>query len=111
MADWNTPHLAAGSPEPQVDPETIAIYNMRYCPFAQRTMLVLLEKKLPFSVYNINLSSKPEWFLANTWGTVSVVRHRGAHVMESNVNSDYLDELHPETALHPKVREIQHFQF
>ena len=23
---------------------------------------------------NINLSKKPDWFLANTWGTVSVVR-------------------------------------
>ena len=30
---------------------------------------------------NINLSKKPEWFLANTWGTVSVVRY--------NSNKDY----------------------
>jgi len=65
-------------------------------------MLVLLQKKLPFRVVNINLSKKPSWFLANTWGTVSVVRHRGAHVMESGVNSDYIDELYPETSLHPR---------
>lgn len=77
-------------------------------------MLVLLQKKLPFRVVsvlivffgsgfyflmcsqvNINLSKKPSWFLANTWGTVSVVRHRGAHVMESGVNSDYIDEVPP----------------
>merc|ERR1712079_997887 len=75
---------------------------MRFCPFAQRTMLVLLEKKVPFNVVNINLSKKPEWFLANTWGTVSVVRHKGAHIMESLVNSDYIDELFPETQLHSK---------
>jgi len=100
--NWNTVHLAAGAPEPDVDPNVITVYNMRFCPFAQRTMLVLLEKKVPFNVVNINLSKKPEWFLANTWGTVSVVRHKGAHIMESLVNSDYIDELFPETQLHSR---------
>merc|ERR1712223_1613873 len=71
----------------------ITVYNMRFCPFAQRTILVLLEKKVPFNVVNINRSKKPEWFLADTWGTVSVVRHKGAHIMESLVNSDYIDEV------------------
>lgn len=98
---WDTPHLAEGSPEPIVDPDVITVYNMRFCPFAERTMLVLLQKKLPFRVVNINLSKKPSWFVGNTWGTVSVVRHRGAHIMESGVNSDYIDELFPETRLHP----------
>ena len=37
-------------------------------------MLVLLEKKVPFKVVNINLTKKPSWFLENTWGTVSVIR-------------------------------------
>ena len=45
------------------------------------------------SQVNINLSKKPGWFVGNTWGTVSVVRHRGAHIMESGVNSDYIDEV------------------
>jgi len=99
---WNTPHLAEGAPEPKVDPDVLTVYNMRFCPFAERTMLVLLEKKVPFNVVNINLSKKPDWFLANTWGTVSVVRHKGAHIMESLVNSDYIDELFPDTALHAK---------
>ena len=36
----------------------------------------LYQSKVPFNVVNINLSKKPEWFLANTWGTVSVVRCR-----------------------------------
>ena len=51
---------------------------------------------------NINLRSKPDWFLKQTWGLVSVVCHRGKFVMESLVNSDYIDEEFPETRLHPK---------
>ena len=47
----------------------------RFCPYAQRTILTLLAKQIPFDVVNINLKSKPEWFLQNTWGTVSVVRY------------------------------------
>ena len=43
--------------------------------------LPLYQSKVPFNVVNINLSKKPEWFLANTWGTVSVVRY--------NSNKDY----------------------
>ena len=39
-------------------------------------MLTLLAKGVPFEVVNINLKSKPEWFLQQTWGTVSVVRYR-----------------------------------
>ena len=43
--------------------------------------LHLYQSKVPFNVVNINLSKKPDWFLANTWGTVSVVRY--------NSNKDY----------------------
>ena len=39
-------------------------------------MLTLLAKGVPFEVVNINLENKPEWFLQQTWGTVSVVRYR-----------------------------------
>jgi len=102
-APWNTPHLTnSDKNEPSVDPDTITVYNMRFCPFAERTILVLLAKKIPFRVININLKKKPEWFVEKTWGTVSVVRHKGAYVMESLVNSDYIDELYPETCLHSK---------
>ena len=47
---------------------------VRFCPYAQRTILTLLAKQVPFEVVNINLKNKPEWFLQQTWGTVSVVR-------------------------------------
>ena len=90
MNHWDVPHLAEGSTPPQVDPDRVTVYNMRFvasylalhvftlllrfCPFAQRTILVLLAKNIPFDVVNINLKKKPEWFLKETWGLVSVVR-------------------------------------
>merc|ERR1712215_21827 len=98
---WNVPHLATGAPQPEVNPDKITVYNMRFCPFAERTILVLLTKNIPFDVVNINLKKKPTWFLENTWGTVSVVRYQGEHIMESLVNSDFIDELDSSTALHP----------
>eukprot|EP00091_Calanus_sinicus_P004131 TRINITY_DN14348_c0_g1_i1.p1 TRINITY_DN14348_c0_g1~~TRINITY_DN14348_c0_g1_i1.p1 ORF type:complete len:148 (-),score=51.06 TRINITY_DN14348_c0_g1_i1:278-721(-) len=74
---------------------------MRFCPFAERTILVLLTKNIPFNVVNINLKKKPDWFQEKTWGTVSVVKYKGEYIMESLVNSDFVDELEPATALHP----------
>ena len=102
MQPWDVPHQAAGSPEPNVHPDRVTVYNMRFCPFAQRTMLTLLAKQIPFDVVNINLKNKPEWFVNNTWGAVSVVRYKGQHVMESMINSDFLDEQFPNFQLHPK---------
>merc|ERR1712059_131247 len=98
---WDVPHLAAGSPEPTVDADKITVYNMRFCPFAQRTILVLLAKKLPFDVVNIDLTIKPGWFVEKTWGQVSVVRYKGDFIMESLINSDLIDDLDRENSLHP----------
>ena len=64
--------------------------------------MTLLAKKIPFNVVNINLRSKPDWFLQQTWGLVSVVHHRGNFIMESLINSDYIDDQFPETKLHPE---------
>ena len=90
---WNIPHQARGSPAPKVDPDKVTVYNMRFCPYAQRTMLTLLAKNIPFDVVNINLKKKPEWFLEQSWGAVSVIRYKGACIMESLINSDFLDEV------------------
>jgi len=101
MNHWDVPHLAEGSTPPQVDPDRVTVYNMRFCPFAQRTILVLLAKNIPFDVVNINLKKKPEWFLKETWGLVSVVRYKDNYIMESLINSDFIDELFPSHPLHP----------
>ena len=39
-----SPHLSAGSPEPRLRPGRPTLFSMRYCPFAQRAMLVAARK-------------------------------------------------------------------
>ena len=74
------------------------IFSCRFCPFAERTILVLLTKNIPFNVVNINLKKKPDWFQEKTWGTVSVVKYKGEYIMESLVNSDFVDEVGAESS-------------
>ncbi|PAA63319.1 hypothetical protein BOX15_Mlig017176g2, partial [Macrostomum lignano] len=62
-----TRHLEAGDPEPPELPrgsEVLTLYSMLYCPYAQRTRLVLQHKQLPHRIINVNLVRKPDWFLA-----------------------------------------------
>jgi len=100
--DWNTPHLEAGSSKPELDPEQVYMYNMRFCPYAQRTVLVLLAKEVPFKAININLKKKPDWFVESTFGKVPVILYKGDIIPESLITSDYVDELFPGPQLHPK---------
>ena len=46
MSGINSKHLAKGSTCPQLNPDKITIFNMRYCPYAQRAILVALAKNL-----------------------------------------------------------------
>lgn len=52
--------IFSGDPLP---PHTgkLRVYNMRHCPFAQRTILALNAKGIDYEVININLFDKPEW--------------------------------------------------
>jgi len=94
---WNVHHMVEGTQKPTPNPDQITVYNMRFCPFAERTILVLLAKGVPFDVININLTKKPEWFLEQTLGTVPVVLHKDNIILESDITSDYIDELYPES--------------
>ncbi|ROT74382.1 hypothetical protein C7M84_007125 [Penaeus vannamei] len=96
-------HLAAGSTCPPLHPGVLRCYSMRYCPFAQRTRLVLDVKGANFEIVNINLQNKPDWFLAkNPLGKVPALEIDGETIFESDILCDYLDELYPEPALYPK---------
>ena len=46
MANW-AKHLAAGSECPVFAKDKLTFLNMRFCPYAQRTQLVLDAKKIP----------------------------------------------------------------
>ena len=68
------------------------------CPFAQRAAIVLLEKGVGFERVNVDLSAKPDWFLAlSPTGKVPVLKVPQANaedavLFESVVICEYLVE-------------------
>ncbi|KAG8551740.1 hypothetical protein GDO81_004243 [Engystomops pustulosus] len=96
--------LAKGCPAPGPVPEgLIRVYSMRFCPYAQRARLVLAAKGIKHEVVNINLKSKPEWFLEKSpFGVVpSLETSDGKIIYESPIVCDYLDEAYPGKKLTP----------
>jgi glutathione S-transferase len=77
------------------------------CPFVQRAAMVLLEKGVPFERVNIDLSVKPDWFLAlSPTGKVPVLKVRQpngeeAILFESVVICEYLNETQGGAAMYP----------
>ncbi|KAJ0764303.1 putative glutathione dehydrogenase (ascorbate) [Helianthus annuus] len=73
------------------------------CPFSQRALLTLEEKKLSYKTNLINLSSKPDWFLAlNPAGKVPLLKFDEKWVPDSDVIVVLLEEKYPEPSLtHP----------
>ncbi|XP_070566434.1 glutathione S-transferase omega-1-like [Ptychodera flava] len=96
-------HLMTGDSLPPLQDGTIRLYSMRFCPFAQRSRLVLAAKRIPFEVVNCNLQKKPEWLLErNPKGQVPVLEHDGKILYESMIVNDYLDQVFPgEKTLNP----------
>ncbi|XP_010225661.1 PREDICTED: glutathione S-transferase omega-1 [Tinamus guttatus] len=76
---------------------------MRFCPFAQRTRLVLHAKGISHEVININLKNKPDWFFEkNPFGLVPVLEtSKGQLIYESPITCEYLDEAFPGKKLLP----------
>ncbi|XP_063163193.1 glutathione S-transferase omega-1 isoform X1 [Candoia aspera] len=96
--------LGKGSPAPGPVPEgIIRLYSMRYCPFAQRTQLVLKAKGIDHEIVNINLKNKPEWFFEKSpFGMVPVLEtSKGQLIYESPITCEFLDEAYPEKKLYP----------
>jgi len=91
----NSKHLAKGSTEPPKKANgKIRMYGMRFCPYAQRALLGLQLKQIPFEVVNIHLGDKPEWYLEkNPLGKVPTLNHDGKIIYESLVCVDYLNEI------------------
>nr|XP_010302311.1 PREDICTED: glutathione S-transferase omega-1 isoform X2 [Balearica regulorum gibbericeps] len=81
----------------------IRLYSMRFCPFAQRTRLVLHAKGISHEVININLKNKPDWFFEkNPFGLVPVLEtSKGQLIYESPITCEYLDEAFPGRKLMP----------
>ena len=77
------------------------------CPFVQRAAIVLLEKGVAFERVNVDLSAKPDWFLAlSPTGKVPVLKVPQAHaedaaLFESVVICEYLDETQGGAPMYP----------
>ncbi|XP_026499079.2 pyrimidodiazepine synthase-like [Vanessa tameamea] len=101
--NFNTKHLKKGDPLPPYNGK-LRLYNMRYCPFAQRTILALNAKQIDYEVVNINLVEKPEWFLQKSaFGKVpSIEIKEDVCIYESLITVEYLDEVYPQRPLLPK---------
>lgn len=94
--------LGKGTKCPPLTPGVMRIYSMRFCPYAQRTRLVLQYKQIPHELVNINLKHKPKWLRERyPAGLVPILEKDGQVVYESSVCNDYLDEMYPEPKLTP----------
>ncbi|KAH7307755.1 hypothetical protein KP509_22G075700 [Ceratopteris richardii] len=70
------------------------------CPFSQRVLLTLEEKKVPYTLKLVDLSNKPDWFTeVNPEGKVPVIKHEGKWVPDSDVITQIIEEKFPEPPL------------
>lgn len=79
----------------------LELVSHHLCPYVQRAAIALAEKGIPFSRTMIDLSAKPDWFLAiSPLGKVPLLRGEAGVLFESAAIVDYLDEVYA-PALHP----------
>jgi glutathione S-transferase len=66
------------------------------CPYVQRAVIALAEKAVPFDRVTIDLTSKPDWFVAiSPLGKVPLLQVGDAVIFESAVILEYLEETQP----------------
>ncbi|XP_074281166.1 glutathione S-transferase DHAR2-like [Silene latifolia] len=76
------------------------------CPFTQRVLLTLEEKKVPYQVHLIDVTNKPKWFLeVNPEGKVPVIKFDDKWIPDSDVITLLLEEKYP----HPSLAPNPHF--
>ncbi|WP_020407988.1 glutathione S-transferase family protein [Hahella ganghwensis] len=83
----------------------ITLISHHLCPYVQRAAILLEEKGIPYERVNIDLSNKPDWFLAiSPLGKTPVLLVDSTPIFESAVICEYLEEvytprLHPDSPL------------
>ncbi|HJR22915.1 MAG TPA: glutathione S-transferase family protein [Dongiaceae bacterium] len=79
----------------------LTLISHELCPFVQRAAIALEEKGVAFERINVDLASKPNWFLAiSPLGKVPLLKVGDAVIFESAVILEYLEETQP-NPLHP----------
>ena len=85
----------------------LTLISFATCPFVQRAVIALKEKGVAPDVIYVDLSNKPDWFLAiSPLGKVPVLKverdgEAPAYIFESAVILEYLEETAPGPKLHP----------
>lgn len=80
---------------------SMTLVSHALCPYVQRVAIVLAEKGVPHARRDVDLSSKPDWFLRwSPLGRTPVLRVGEVSVFESAVICEYVDETHG-VRLHP----------
>ncbi|EPS59625.1 dehydroascorbate reductase, partial [Genlisea aurea] len=70
------------------------------CPFTQRVLLTLEEKRLPYELKLVDLSNKPDWFLKiSPEGKVPILKLDQVWIPDSDIITQKLEENFPEPSL------------
>jgi len=80
----------------------LRLISSKLCPFAQRNLIVLREKHVEVEVVWVDLFDKPDWlFKLNPAGKVPLLEVDSDLLAESNVISEFLEEVFLRPNLHP----------
>src|SRR6478672_474608 len=85
----------------------LKLISHKLCPYVQRAVIALNEKDVPFERIDIDLASKPDWFLKiSPLGKVPVLvvtTDKGeVALFESNVICEYIEDTQAGAKLHPR---------
>jgi glutathione S-transferase len=81
---------------------SLKLISHKLCPYVQRAVIALTEKRVPFERVDIDLAKKPDWFLkVSPLGKTPVLLVGEHAIFESAVILEYLEETQP-TPLHPE---------
>ncbi len=93
----------------------LKLISHKLCPYVQRAVIALNEKGVAFERVDIDLASKPDWFLKlSPLGKVPVLTVGSADgevaLFESNVICEYIEETQGGARLHPQdpLQRAQH---
>jgi glutathione S-transferase len=93
----------------------LTLISHKLCPYVQRAVIALNEKGVPFERVDIDLASKPDWFLKiSPLGKVPVLVVRSDEgevaLFESNVICEYIEDTQGGAKLHPQdpLQRAQH---
>ena len=77
------------------------LVSFKLCPFVQKAVIVLRQKKIDYNIEYIDLADPPSWFTKiSPFGQVPLLLWEKEVIFESNVINEFLEEAFP-NKLHP----------